>query len=130
MKRIIYLMIMLLCSISCQERYQTTIVLGVDNVRINLAASDVKGFTYPVYSSTDWTIEVTAGADWLSTETKSGNGQGYPRFATLANESELARVGVITVRGGGKECVTYIVQSGTLETYSDITDEQLENRTI
>lgn len=114
----------------CYKTFVSSVDLGVNDKRINITWAQAQSqldFTYPVYSTTDWTIRIIAGGDWLTLDRDGGSGRQYVHCTASANTTGRPRAVKLEIAGAGKTIITYIVTSSADIKSSDLDDADLDN---
>lgn len=115
---------------ACNEKFISEVELGVNDTRINISwkqAQNQFDFVYPIYSTSTWTIDIVAGADWLSIDRNSGSGTQYVNCTATANTTDRPRVVKLEIKGAGKTIYTYVVTSSQDISAADLDDADLHN---
>jgi len=114
----------------CQEKFETSIELGVNNTRVNIPWSKVESgsysFVFPVYSNGDWTIRQVEGGEWLTIGQSKGHGTEYVSMEAAMNILANPRVIKVEVKGGKKTIPVYFVIASETVKPEDIEDALLD----
>ena len=114
----------------CQEKFETSIELGVNNTRVNIPWSKIEqgsySFTFPIYSNGDWTIKVVEGGEWLTLGQSKGHGTEYVPMEAATNILANPRAVKVEVKGGKKTIHVYFVEASETVKPEDIEDALLD----
>ena len=110
---------------ACEKKWETSIDLGVNSTRINVASQLEGDLIIPVYSNMAWAATVSQGSDWLVLDSAVGHGHGYLDVHYGMNETDPARIGKIRIVAGEKAITVHVVQSGMAREASSVSDLEL-----